>query len=138
MQCLPLVSKGRGAKDSIEALNALVTYYRKNFNRMLRLPHRQRRGGERPSARPADPYEARGSALGAEERAKDGLALRTSGALRVYDAIRKAHWDTHPALPSPPAPAQTLPLCASRPPRRGARRSGLKLISQPAWTNRYT
>jgi hypothetical protein len=104
MDCLPLVPRGRGQREALEAIENLVRYYRANANRMKYrlyredglpigsgavesahrhvLQTRMKRAGQRwalPNAR---------------RMARLRAAYRTAGARRFYGAIRKAHWDT--------------------------------------------
>ncbi len=56
MGCVPLTPRGRGQRKALDALEALVRYYRANTHRMkyrlYRGQGRQWRGAERPPPRP--------------------------------------------------------------------------------------
>jgi len=109
MDCVPLVPRGRGQREALEAVENLVRYYRGNANRMKYqlyrgeglpigsgavesahrhvLQTRMKRAGQRwalPNAR---------------RMARLRAAYRTAGARRFYDAIRRAHWDTLTGAP---------------------------------------
>jgi hypothetical protein len=109
MDCMPLIPRGRGQREFLEAVEDLVRYYRTNANRMKyrlfredRLPigsgavesahrhvlqTRMKRAGQR-------------WALGnARRMARLRAAYRTAGALRFHASIRQAHWDTLTAAP---------------------------------------
>ena len=109
MDCMPLVARGRGQREALEALENLVRYYRTNANRMKYrlyredslpigsgavesahrhvLQTRMKRAGQR--------WELKNARRMARLRA----AYRTAGARRFYSAIRRAHWDTFCAKP---------------------------------------
>jgi hypothetical protein len=104
MDCVPLVPRGRGQREALDALENLVRYYRTNANRMKYrlyreeglpigsgavesahrhvLQTRMKRAGQRWALR------------NARRMARLRAAYRTAGARRFYDAIRRAHWDT--------------------------------------------
>ncbi len=104
MDCVPLVQRGRGQRELLEAVENLVRYYRANANRMKyrlfredRLPigsgavesahrhvlqTRMKRAGQRWALR------------NARRMARLRAAYRTAGALRFYAAIRRARWET--------------------------------------------
>jgi len=104
MDCVPLVQRGRGQRELLEAIENLVRYYRANANRMKYrlfredglpigsgavesahrhvLQTRMKRAGQR-------------WALGnARRMARLRAAYRTAGAVAFYGAIRRARWDT--------------------------------------------
>ena len=104
MDCVPLVQRGRGQRELLDAIEDLVRYYRTNANRMKyrlfredRLPigsgavesahrhvlqTRMKRAGQRWALR------------NARRMARLRAAYRTAGALRFYAAIRRARWET--------------------------------------------
>jgi Uncharacterised protein family (UPF0236) len=104
MDCLPLVAKGRGGKEGLAALDALVRYYRNNAQRMrYRTFHeygyplgsgavesahrhvlqvRMKLAGQRWAMR------------NARRMARLRAAYRTGGPARFHAAIRKAHAET--------------------------------------------
>jgi hypothetical protein len=104
MDCVPLVHRGRGHRELLEAIENLVRYYRTNAHRMKyrlfrgdRLPigsgavesahrhvlhTRMKRAGQRWALR------------NARRMARLRAAYRTAGAVRFYDAIRRARWET--------------------------------------------
>jgi len=104
MDCVPLVQRGRGQREMLEAVENLVRYYRTNANRMKyrlfredRLPigsgavesahrhvlqTRMKRAGQRWVLR------------NARRMARLRAAHRTAGALRFCAAIRRARWET--------------------------------------------
>lgn len=109
MDCVPLVPKRRGQREELEAIENLVRYYRGNANRMKYrlyrseglpigsgavesahrhvLQTRMKRAGQRwalPNAR---------------RMARLRAAYRTAGPRGLYDAIRRAHWDTLTGAP---------------------------------------
>ncbi len=104
MDCVPLIPRGRGQRELLEAIENLVRYYRTNANRMKyrlfrddRLPigsgavesahrhvlqTRMKRAGQRWALR------------NARRMARLRAAYRTAGALNFYAAIRRARWET--------------------------------------------
>lgn len=104
MDCVPLVQRGRGQRELLDAIENLVRYYRTNANRMKyrlfredRLPigsgavesahrhvlqMRMKRAGQRWALR------------NARRMARLRAAYRTAGALAFYGAIRRARWET--------------------------------------------
>jgi len=104
MDCVPLVPRGRGQREALEAVENLVRYYRANANRMKyrlyredRLPigsgavesahrhvlqTRMKRAGQRWALR------------NARWMARLRAAYRTAGALNFHGAIRRARWET--------------------------------------------
>jgi len=109
MDCVPLVQRGRGQREALEAVENLVRYFRANANRMKYrlyredglpigsgavesahrhvLQTRMKRAGQRwalPNAR---------------RMARLRAGYRTAGALRFYAAVRSAHWDTVTGAP---------------------------------------
>jgi hypothetical protein len=104
MDCVPLIPRGRGQRELLEAVENLVRYYRTNAHRMKyrlfredRLPigsgavesahrhvlqTRMKRAGQRWALR------------NARRMARLRAAYRTAGALNFYGAIRRARWDT--------------------------------------------
>jgi hypothetical protein len=104
MDCVPLVPRGRGQREGLEALENLVRYYRTNANRMKYrlysedglpigsgavesahrhvLQTRMKRAGQRWALR------------NARRMARLRAAYRTAGARRFHEAIRRAHGDT--------------------------------------------
>ena len=109
MDCLPLVPKGRGQREALDAVENLVRYYRANANRMKYrlyredglpigsgavesahrhvLQVRMKRAGQRWAMR------------NARTMARLRAAYRTAGTRRFHAAIRKAHWDTLTGAP---------------------------------------
>jgi len=109
MDCLPVVPRGRGQREALDALEGLVRYYRANSHRMKYrlyredglpigsgavesahrhvLQTRMKRAGQRWALR------------NARRMARLRAAYRTAGARRFYAAIRKAHQDTVTAAP---------------------------------------
>ena len=109
MDCVPLIPRGRGQRELLDAIENLVRYYRTNGNRMKyrlfredRLPigsgavesahrhvlqTRMKRAGQRWALR------------NARRMARLRAAYRTAGALRFHTAIRQAHWDTLTGAP---------------------------------------
>jgi hypothetical protein len=104
MDCVPLVPKGRGQRDALEALENLVRYYRANANRMKYRLYREDRlpiGSGAVESAHRHVLQVRMKRAGqrwvmpnARKMARLRAAYRTSGALRFHAAIRKAHWDT--------------------------------------------
>jgi len=104
MDCLPLVPRGRGQREALDAIEGLVRYYRANATRMKYrlyredglpvgsgavesahrhvLQTRMKRAGQRWAMR------------NARAMARLRAAYRTAGAGRFHTAIRNAHWDT--------------------------------------------
>jgi Uncharacterised protein family (UPF0236) len=104
MECVPLVPRGRGQSEALDALENLVRYYRTNANRMKYrlyrddglpigsgavesahrhvLQTRMKRAGQRWALR------------NAKRMARLRAAYRTGGARRFYEAIRQAHRET--------------------------------------------
>ena len=104
MDCVPLIPRGRGQRDLLEAIENLVRYYRANAHRMKyrlfredRLPigsgavesahrhvlqTRMKRAGQRWALR------------NARRMARLRAAYRTAGALRFHGAIQRARWET--------------------------------------------
>lgn len=104
MDCVPLIPRGRGQRELLEAVENLVRYYRTNAHRMKyrlfredRLPigsgavesahrhvlqTRMKRAGQRWALR------------NARRMARLRAAYRTAGALNFYGAIRRARWET--------------------------------------------
>ncbi|MCK9988957.1 MAG: hypothetical protein AzoDbin1_05429 [Azoarcus sp.] len=104
MDCVPLVERKRGQRESLDAIENLVRYYRTNANRMKYrlyreeglpigsgavesahrhvLQTRMKRAGQRWSLR------------NARRMARLRAAYRTAGALNFYGAVRRARWDT--------------------------------------------
>jgi hypothetical protein len=103
MDCVPLIPRGRGQREALEAVQDLVRYYRAKANRMKyrlyredRLPirsgavesahrhvlqTRMKRAGQRWALR------------NARRMARLRAAYRTAGALRFCGAIRRARWE---------------------------------------------
>lgn len=109
MECVPLVPRGRGQREALQAIEDLVRYYRTNAHRMKYrlfrddglpigsgavesahrhvLQTRMKRAGQRWALQ------------NARRMARLRAAYRTAGARRFYDAVRRAHWDTLTGAP---------------------------------------
>jgi hypothetical protein len=103
MECIPLVPK-RGQKEALAAIDALVSYYRTNANRMKYRLYREHGfpiGSGAVESAHRHVLQTRMKRTGqhwalknARRMARLRAAYRTAGALRFYGAIRRAHWDT--------------------------------------------
>jgi len=104
MDCMVLVPRGRGQREALDALEALVRYYRTNANRMKYRLYREEGlpiGSGAVESAHRHVLQTRMKRAGqrwalpnARRMARLRAAYRTAGARRFYGAIRKAHWDT--------------------------------------------
>jgi DNA-directed RNA polymerase subunit RPC12/RpoP len=108
MECVPLVQRGRGQREALDALENLVRYYRTNANRMKYQLYREEGlpiGSGAVESAHRHVLQTRMKRAGqhwalknARRMARLRAAYRTAGAQNFYAAIRRAHWDTltHP------------------------------------------
>ncbi len=104
MDCVPAVQRGRGARDSLDALNQLVGYYRRNEVRMRYRSFRDQGlplGSGAVESAHRHVLQARMKRAGMRWSMRNGrlmtrlrAAYRTAGARRVHACIRQAHIDT--------------------------------------------
>lgn len=109
MDCVPLVQRGRGQREQLEGLEDLVRYYRANANRMKYRLYRAEGlpiGSGAVESAHRHVLQTRMKRAGqhwsmknARRMARLRAAYRTSGALRFYGAVRRAHWDTLTGTP---------------------------------------